>query len=83
MQHREERSLASLTGLFIEFVGDEFIKKLERELIIFLQVCYVVFFFFFFLMLSLILKGFLRYGNIYIDTVESIIVIIQRLRKIK
>ena len=82
MQHREERSLASLTGLFIEFVGDEFIKKLERELIIFLQVCYVVFFFFF-LMLSLILKGFLRYGNIYIDTVESIIVIIQRLRKIK
>lgn len=48
MQHREERSLASLTGLFIEFVGDEFIKKLERELIIFLQVCYVVFFSFFF-----------------------------------
>lgn len=57
MQHREERSLASLTGLFIEFVGDEFIKKLERELIIFLQVCYVVFFFFFFFNVKFDFKG--------------------------
>lgn len=54
----EERSLASLTGLFIEFVGDEFIKKLKRELIIFLQVCVMCRSIFFFLMLSLILKGF-------------------------
>lgn len=28
-------------------------------------------------------KGILRYGNIYIDIFESIIVIIQRLREIK
>lgn len=77
----EERSLASLTGLFIEFVGDEFIKKLKRELIIFLQVCVMCRSIFFFVKFDF--KGILRYGNIYIDTLELIIVVIQRLGKIK
>lgn len=79
----EERSLASLTGLFIEFVGDEFIKKLKRELIIFLQVCVMCRSIFFFFNVKFDFKGILRYGNIYIDTLESIIVVIQRLGKIK